>query len=486
MAARSDSTLGKSGGQIGPLGRYCAFIRISLFFWLFLSALPAAAEEPLSSSAQDTLIDSGISEPVGAVGWIRIADAVQPASASHLDRSLRWASENGLGCLVVELDTPGGLDTSMRQMIKAINASSVPVVVYVSPAGSRAASAGVFLIMASHVAVMAPGTNIGAAHPVSIGGGMMPGGEKPDSTMMSKVTNDAVAYVRALAENRGRNADWAEQAVRQSVSASATEALELGVIDLMATSREDLLRAIDGREVEVAGRIQRLRTAGAPVLERGMSIRDQILGVIANPNIAYLLLLLGGLGIFFELSHPGTLFPGIVGAVCLFLALFAFQMLPVRAAGVALIALAIILFVLEIKVTSYGALTMGGIAALVFGSLMLYETAGTGVRLALGVMLPSVIIVAGLFILGILLAIGAHRRRTITGREGLVGEIGEVRSALSPTGSVFVHGEIWNAVSQVPVSKGQRVEVRRVEGMRLLVEPVADALIGDVDGDPEA
>jgi membrane-bound serine protease (ClpP class) len=439
---------------------------------------------PTTSAQDSSAVTADLPRNLGAVGWIELHDAVQPASANFVVRSLRWAADEGLGCLVIELDTPGGLDSSMRRMIKAMLASSVPVVVYVSPAGSRAASAGVFLMMAAHVAAMAPGTNLGAAHPVSIGGGLGRGDQQPDTTMIAKVTNDAVAYVRALAESRGRNADWAERAVRESVSASANEALELGVIDLMAANRAELLKAVDGREVDVAGRMQRLNTAGAPIIEREMNLRDQILGAIANPNIAYLLLLLGGLGIFFELSHPGTLFPGIVGAICLFLAFFALQMLPVRGAGVALIALAIILFILEIKVTSYGALTIGGVAALVFGSLMLYETNGTGIRLDLGVMLPSIVIVAGLFIFGIVMAIRAQTISTLTGREGLVGKVGEARSDLAPKGRVFVHGEIWNAISTTPVAKGAPVRVCRVEGMQLIVEATSDEFAGLAKEDP--
>ncbi len=439
---------------------------------------------PTVSAQDSSAVTMDVPRNLGAVGWIELHDAVQPASANFVVRSLRWAADEGLGCLVIELDTPGGLDSSMRRMIKAMLASSVPVIVYVSPAGSRAASAGVFLMMAAHVAAMAPGTNLGAAHPVSIGGGLGGGDQQPDTTMIAKVTNDAVAYVRALAENRGRNADWAERAVRESVSASANEALELGVIDMVVANRVELLKAVDGREVDVAGRMQRLNTAGAPIVERQMNLRDQILGAIANPNIAYLLLLLGGLGIFFELSHPGTLFPGIVGAICLFLAFFALQMLPVRGAGVALIALSIILFILEIKVTSYGALTIGGVAALVFGSLMLYETNGTGIRLAWGVMLPSIVIVASLFIFGIVMAIRAQTRSTLTGREGLVGEVGEARSDLAPKGRVFVHGEIWNAISNTPVAKGAPVRVCRVHGMQLIVESTSDEIAGLAKEDP--
>jgi membrane-bound serine protease (ClpP class) len=428
-----------------------------------------------AAAAQDLPADSTgavhMAHPAqAAVGWISIQSAIQPATAGFFERSLKWAIKEGLVCLVLELDTPGGLDTSMRQMIKAMLNSSVPVVVYVSPAGSRAASAGTFLTVAAHIAAMAPGTNIGAAHPVSIGGGLGGGEQKPDTTMMAKVTNDAVAYVRSLAERRGRNADWAEEAVRQSVSISAQEALDLDVIDLIAASAQELLAAIDGREVEVAGRTQTLRTKEATILRKEMNLRDQILGTIANPNIAYLLLLLGGLGIFFEFSHPGTLFPGIVGALCLLLAFFGLQMLPVRAAGIMLIVLAVILFILEIKVTSYGALSIGGVAALLFGSLMLFERGPTGVDLSLGVVFPTVAVVAALFIFGAVMAIRAHRHRTVTGREGLVGEIGEAAGELTPRGRVFVHGEIWNARSATPVGQGQRVRVIKVQGMELTVE----------------
>ncbi|MCK4412838.1 MAG: nodulation protein NfeD [Candidatus Eisenbacteria sp.] len=439
-------------------------------------APPAGERESVApSEAQSEAPSKAEFRATRPVGWIRIADAIQPATAGFLDRSLRWAQREQFEALVIELDTPGGLDTSMRQMIKGILASPVPVIIYVSPPGSRAASAGVFLMMAAHVAAMAPGTNLGAAHPVSIGGGLPGGQAQPDTTMMAKVTNDAVAYVRSLAAQRGRNADWAEEAVRQSVSVTAERALEIDVIDLIAPSPADLLRELAGWEVETVAGTRRLATAGALVVEKEMNLRDQVLGAIANPNIAYLLLLLGILGIFFELSHPGTLFPGIVGAVALFLAFFALQMLPVRTAGIALIVLALILFLLEIKVTSYGALSIGGVAALLFGSLMLFETNGTGVGLSWGVVLPSVVIVGGLFIFAAAMAFRAQTRRSVTGREGLVGRIGEALSDFDARGRVFVHGEIWNASSRTPVRRGQRVRVREVRGMEIEVEPLGES-----------
>jgi len=410
-----------------------------------------------------------------AVGWVRVEDAIQPASTAFVERSLRWAARERLDAFVIELDTPGGLDTSMRRIVKAILASRVPVVVYVSPPGSRAASAGVFLMMAAHVAAMAPGTNIGAAHPVAIGGGLPGGGSEAvrDTTMQAKVTNDAVAYVRSLAEERGRNADWAERAVRESVSISAEEALRQGVCDLIARDRGELLAALEGRTVQIGGEPRVLALAAARVITRQPDVRDQVLGVIASPTIAYLLLLLGILGIFFELSHPGTLFPGIVGALALFLAFFALQMLPVRAAGVALILLSLVLFLLEIKITSYGALAMGAIASLLFGSLMLFDGGG-GARLSLGVILPTLVVVGGLCVFGVVMAVRAQRHRVSSGAEGLVGEVGEARSDLAPRGQVFVHGELWDATSAAPVRRGAAVRVVRVEGLRLHVTPVPD------------
>jgi membrane-bound serine protease (ClpP class) len=416
-------------------------------------------------------------QPAPAVGWVRVEDAIHPASASVLERTIRRAERADLAALVVELDTPGGLDTSMRRIVKAILASRVPVVVYVAPPGSRAASAGVFLMMAAHVAAMAPGTNLGAAHPVAMGGGL-PGGEAPhDTTLSSKATNDAVAYVRALAEERGRNADWAERAVRASVSAAAEEALRLGVIDLVAHDRAELVSALEGREVRRDGAPWTLRVSGARWIEWRPDLRDRILGAVANPTVAYLLLLLGVLGIFFELSHPGALFPGVVGALALFLSFFALQTLPVRASGVALILLSLVLFLLEIKITSYGALAMGAVAALLFGSLMLFDGGG-GHALSLGVVLPVLVVVSGLFLFGVWMAVRAQARRPVTGAEGLAGEVGEALSDLDPRGRVFVHGERWEAVSRSPVRRGQAVRVERVEGMVLRVGPVDDSGTG--------
>jgi len=428
-----------------------------------LGLLLCAAGEPAAPQ------ESGAAAP--AVGWVRIADAIQPATADFLQRTLDWSARRGQAALVVELDTPGGLDASMRTMVKAILASPVPVIVYVAPPGSRAASAGVFLMMAAHVAAMAPGTNLGAAHPVALGGGLPGGGEgAPDTTMVAKVTNDAVAYVRSLAERHGRNADWVERAVRESVSLPAEEAHARNVIDLVAANREALLAQVADRAVTVVGGERRLPRGPVRWIEREMTLRDRVLSVIANPNVAYLLLLLGALGIFFELSNPGALFPGIVGGLALLLAFFGLQMLPVRGAGIALILLSIIFFLLEIKVTSYGALSIAGVAALLFGSLMLYESSIPALSVSLGVVLPSVIVVALLFLLVVYLAVRSQTTRRASGADGLVGEIGLARSDLAPEGRVFVHGEVWQARSRQPIRSGERVRVLRVRGLWLEVE----------------
>jgi len=303
----------------------------------------------------------------GQVMVITVQGVINPVSSEYIKKSIEEANEQGMEALVIELDTPGGLDTSMRSIIKVINVSEVPVVVYVAPSGARAASAGVFITMAAHIAAMAPGTNIGAAHPVGIGG-------KMDKTMVEKVTNDAVAYIKSIAERRGRNVKWAEDAVRNSVSITAREALKLGVIDLVSKDIGDLLDRIDGMKVKTPAGEKVLHTRGASVVRKQMGLRLKILALISNPNIAYILMLLGFYGLFFEFTNPGSIFPGVVGGICLILAFYAFQTLPVNYAGLLLIVLAVILFVLEIKITSGGVLTIGGIISMIIGSIMLFES----------------------------------------------------------------------------------------------------------------
>ena len=392
---------------------------------------------------------------------------ISPASSSYLVRVVDLAVREECVCLIFKIDTPGGLDVSMREITEKILNADVPVVVYVAPKGARAASAGVFILYASHVAAMAPGTNVGAAHPVSMGGGEM------DSVMVEKVTNDAVAYLKALAKERGRNEKWAEQAVRESASVDAETALELGVCELMAENVDDLIGKLEGRKVEVNDRAVTLHTESRPVREVKMTLRERLLLLLTNPNIAYILLLLGIYGLFFELQNPGMIFPGVVGAICLILGFYSLHVLPVNYAGVALIVLSAILFILEIYITSQGLLTIGGIFALVFGSLILFESDVPYLRVSWEVIMLVVIIVAGFIIFLLTLGVRAQFRKRATGSEGIIGEIGTARTDIkSDSGTVFVHGEFWNAISKQTIKKGQKVKVVAVKNMILMVESV--------------
>ncbi len=351
----------------------------------------------------------------------------------------------------------------MRSIVKDIVGSDVPVVVFVAPSGARAASAGVFITIAAHVAAMSPGTNIGAAHPVGLG-------EKMDKTMAEKATNDAAAYIKSLAESRGRNAQWAERAVRESVSATETEALKERVIDLVTKDINTLLSDIDSRRVRTALTEKVLRTKDAKVIREEISLRLKILNFISDPNVAYILMLLGFYGLFFELTNPGAVFPGVAGGICLILAFYAFQTLPVNYAGLLLIILAIILFILEVKVVSHGVLTIGGIISMIIGSLMLFESPGPFVRLSLYIVLPAVIITALFFTLTIGLALKAYRRKPVTGREELIGMEGVARTDITKEGGmVFVHGEIWSAFSDEPIAADQKVVVEDISGLRIKV-----------------
>jgi membrane-bound serine protease (ClpP class) len=389
---------------------------------------------------------------------------ITPASARFMIRAIDEAEERHAQLLVFRLDTPGGLMDSMRDIVKRIFASEVPIAVYVAPPGSRAASAGVFITMAAHVAAMAPGTNIGAAHPVNAGGPM-------DSTMAGKVTNDAVAFARSIAERRGRNAEWAESAVRESVSLGASAAVREQVVDFEAPTLDSLLALIDGREIETLAGTTRLATRGVEPEEITPNLRDRILGVVSNPNIAYILMLIGLYGMIFELSNPGAIVPGILGFICLVLALYSFQSLPLNYAGVLLILFGIVMLILEVKIVSHGALTIGGIAALLFGSLMLVRSPSPFVRISLAVIIPGVATTAAFFLFIVGAGLSAQRRRRVAGREGLVGERAVARTALAPRGQVFIQGEIWNAISSSPVTAGAVVVVDSVEGLLLRVRP---------------
>jgi membrane-bound serine protease (ClpP class) len=356
----------------------------------------------------------------------------------------------------------------MRLIIKDLLNSSIPVIVYVAPSGSRAASAGTFITLAAHVAAMAPGTNIGAAHPVAVGSGDM------GKEMAEKVTNDAAAYIKSIAEQRGRNVEWAEKAVRESISASETEALQHKLIDLIAADLNDLLRQLNGRSVTTVAGERTLRTEAAALQHVEMSLRQRLLSMLADPNVAYMLLMLGAAGVFFEIATPGVVLPGVIGGISLLLGLYALQLLPVNYAGLGLIVLAIILFIAEVKVTSYGALTIGGIVAMILGSLMLFDAPPPLPGVSLWVVVPSTLLVAGFFIFLVGAALRTLAQRPYSGREGLLEKVGVALTPIDQQqGKVFVTGERWDAHSDEPIAQGEAVEVVQIDGMTLLVRKKA-------------
>ena len=395
---------------------------------------------------------------------IKASGAVSPATADFLKQGIKKASDNNVSCIIIELNTPGGLAESMRDIVMAILASRVPVVVYVSPSGARAASAGVMITIAADIAAMAPGTNIGAAHPVGAGG------KEIDKVMSEKVVNDMVAHARSVANKRGRNAEWVEKAIRESASITETDALKQNVIDIVATDIDDLIKQINGREIKDKGVIN-LDNPTRTILEE--TIRTKILKIISDPNIAYILMMIGMAGIYFELSHPGAIFPGVVGAIAIVLAFFAFQTLPVNYAGILLIILAMIFFIMEMMITSYGLLSIAGVTSLFLGSLMLFENASPELRVAWQVFLPTIVIVSAFFVTLASLVFKAQVSKPKTGANGLVGEIGVVKEDIMPEGKVFVHGELWNATSKNRISKGAKVRVIKVVNLVLDVEPVS-------------
>ncbi|HET7439070.1 MAG TPA: nodulation protein NfeD [Nitrospira sp.] len=390
---------------------------------------------------------------------------INPVSAEYLHDAIAWAEEGGAQALIVALNTPGGLDTSMRLIIKDITGANIPVVVYVSPSSGRAASAGVFITMAAHVAAMAPGTNIGAAHPVNMGGGEM------DNTMKEKVENDSVAYIKSIAQQRGRNAAWAEDAVRKSVSVTEREAVKLKVVDVVAEDLPALLKQLEGRSVNLPSGPVVLKTAAASVREFPMGLRLEWLKAISDPNIAYLLMTIGTIGIIAELYSPGAILPGIVGAISLILAFYSFQSLPVNYAGVLLFLLGIVFFLLEASVTSYGLLAIGGVISMLIGSVMLIKTDVEFFRISWLVILPVVTLAAVFALLIVGMGVKAMRKPPVTGREEMVGLVGIAKTALAPQGQLAVHGELWEAVSEQPLRPGDEAEVTGVEGLRLRVKP---------------
>ena len=396
----------------------------------------------------------------------RLEGPVSPVTAHALAHAIDRAEREEYAGLVVEVDTPGGLETSMRDMVKRLLAARVPVLCWVSPGGARAASAGVFVVMAADIAAMAPGTNIGAATPVNLQGGM-------DSTLARKVTSDAAAFARTIAAQRGRNGVWAERAVREAVSASETEAVSEDIIDFTAATLEELLARADGRTWTRGGRARVLEVAGLPVDRIEPDFRQRLLALIAEPNVAYILMMLGFYGMLFELQNPGSLLPGIVGGICLILAFLAFSVLPVNYAGVALILLAVVFFLAEIKVASHGLLSAGGVLALVLGSLILFDTQGSGLRLSWAVVAAAALATSGFFAFVVGAGLKAQRRRVATGSQGLVGRQAVAMERLDPRGRVRIGDELWNAVSSVPVEVGTPLEITGLDGLLLHVRPWA-------------
>lgn len=395
---------------------------------------------------------------------LTVDGVIHPPHAGYIIKGLKKAHEVKAEAVIIQLDTPGGLDTSMRDIIKEILNSHIPVVVYVAPKGARAASAGAFITLSAHIAAMAPGTNIGAAHPVAMGG------EKMDKTMAEKVTNDAVAYIKSIANQRGRNAEWAELAVRKSISSTETEALKKGVIDLVSEDLNSLIRDIHGRKVKTPIGEKVIYSRDAKIVEVKMNFRERLLNFLSNPNIAYILLMIGVYGIIFELSNPGAIFPGVIGAISLILAFYSLQTLPINYAAAGLILLGIILFILELKFTSYGLLTLGGIVCFTLGSLMLIDTENPLFRLSFSVIIPVTIVTVLFFVFLLRLAYKAHKRKPVTGVEELIGLRGVAKTDINYRGGmVMVHGELWQAIADGEIKKDEEVIVEEVRGLTLKV-----------------
>jgi membrane-bound serine protease (ClpP class) len=422
---------------------------LSLAVMVFGISVIASAQDPPRSARE--------------VDVLTLEGAIQPIAAEVVQEAIERAVKAKREALVIRLDTPGGLDTSMRDIIKSILIAEVPVVVYVAPAGSRAASAGTFIAMAAHVAAMAPGTSIGAATPVQVGG------QDVSKDMASKVKNDAVSYIRSLAKQRGRNPDWAEKAVVEGSSLGEEDAVRMKVVDLVARDLHELLGLIDGRSITVAGVTRELRTKDAVVNEVAPSWRQKLLGRIIDPNVAYILFILGFYGLLFELSSPGSILPGVVGGICLLLAFLAFQALPVNLTGLFLVVFAMVLFAVEVKVQSHGILALGGVISLLLGSLILLGGDTGAARVSFSVIATVMVATVAFFLFVVGAAVRAQRRKPETGEQGLLGEQGTALTDLGLSGQVFVHGEYWAAEADEPITQGTRIVVDRVEGLVLRV-----------------
>lgn len=406
--------------------------------------------------------------PAERAGLIRVEGAIGPATASYISRAVDQAEQDGDQCLIIQLDTPGGLLDSTKTIVQKFLAATVPTVVYVAPAGANAASAGCFITLAADVAVMAPTTSIGAAHPVELGGNPLGGEAKPDETMKQKLENYAASYIETIAAKRHHNVEWAKKSVKESAAITADEALKLHVIDLIAKDVPDLLQQLDGREVN--GR--KLQTAGAEVVEIPMSPREHLFQVLWRPEVMFILMLIAIYGIIGELSNPGAILPGVVGGIALILALYMAAILPVNLAGLALILLAAGLFVADIYAPTHGVLTAGGIIAFFLGALMLFDQAGPAFRLSLGIIIPATVVTALFFLFVVGAGLRAQRLPVRAGRETMLGKVVPVLARINAAGGkVFVEGETWNAVSEVVVEKDQPVEVVGIDGLTLKVKP---------------
>lgn len=395
---------------------------------------------------------------------IKVMDIVSPVSAEFIEKNIQRANNEGFTAIIIELDTPGGLESSMRSIVKDINQSLIPVIVYVYPSGAHAASAGVFITMAAHVAAMTPGTNIGAAHPVNAGG------QNLGSTMSEKITNDSAAFIKAIALKRGRNEKWAEESVRKSLSITDKDAFSLKVIDIIANNIDDLLVQLNNREIVVNDKKIILNTKDIKIVNVEEGLRYKILGIITNPSLAYILMLLGFYGLYFEFTSPGAIFPGVMGTICIILAFYAFQTLPVNMAGLLLIIIGIILFILEIKIISHGILTIGGIISMVLGSLMLFPSDEPFYKISLGIIFPAVGITALFFIFTFRLAYKAWKRKPIVGIDTLIGKGAIAKTDINKEGMIMVQGELWRAYSNEAIQKGAEVIILEVNGLKVKVK----------------
>jgi len=432
-----------------------------------VAAAQGAASGQDEAVAQD--LPAATRQPSGVIVVAVLDDAIHPITAEFIIESLRIAQDRNADLFLLQLSTPGGLEESMSDIMQAFLASSVPTCVYVAPSGGRAASAGFMIALSADLVAMAPGTSMGSAHPVAIGV------QEIDETMSEKITKDAVARTRSIAERRGRPPELAAEAVEDSRSFAASEAVELGLADLMADSVDELIEALDGRVIrEEIGEPVTLMLSEAEVIEVEMSLRQRVLSTLAHPQIAYILLLAGLAGLYFELSNPGVVLPGVVGAICLIMGLLALQQLPINYAGLALIALAVLFFILEIKIMSYGLLTVAGLVAFVLGSLLLFPGPIPEMRLSLWFVLPTALAVFGVVALLTSMVVRVHRGQVQTGAQGLVSKLGRAMSDVAPgmDGRVFVHGELWTARSDVPIKEGETVEVLEVDsGLVIQVRP---------------